>query len=134
MLARARNAIASVAAKRRRRSPRTLIEFASRMEFDAAGLRDQSQTLSPARLAVAVSDVSLVCDHLVEATGTWGCWLGCEAQTLFVVGAAEVAAVDAREHLRALRCDLHRSSQDARDLSASLAVLARHNGHAGAAS
>jgi hypothetical protein len=134
MLTPVRNAISAVAAKRRRQSPRTLIEFASRMEFDAVGVRDQSQTLSPARLAAAVNDVSLVCDHLADTTEVWGCWLGCEAQTLIAVGAAEVAAVDSREHLRALRCDLRQSSQDARALSVSLAVLARHNGRAEATS
>jgi len=134
MLTRARSVIASAAAARRRRSPRTLIEFASRMELDAAGLREQSQTLSPARLAAAVDDVALTCEHLVAATEAWGGWLGCEAQTPFAVGAADVAAVDSREHLRALRCDLRRSGQDARALSVSLAVMARHNAHARATS
>jgi hypothetical protein len=133
MLTRARNAISSVAAARRRRSPRTLIEFASRIEFDAAGLRDQSQTLSPARLAAAVSDVALTCDHLVEAIEAWDRWLGGEAQPLLVVGAAQ-AVVDAREHLQALLSDLHRSGEDARSLSVSLTALARHNGRAGATS
>ena len=134
MLTRARNAISSVAAARRRRAPRTLIEFASRIECDAAGLRNLSQTLSPARLAAAVSDLALACDHLAEATEAWDRWLGCEAQMLLVVGAAEAAAVDAREHLQALLCDLRRCGDDARSLSVSLTVLARHNGRAEATS
>jgi hypothetical protein len=132
MFTRARNAIAAVTC--RQRPPRTLIEFASRIEADAAGLRDQSQPLSPARLSAAVSDLSQACDHLVDATEVWGGWLGCEANEVFAVGSAQVAVVDARQHVRALRADLCSSRDDAGALSVSLAELARHNGRAGATS
>ncbi len=106
---------------RRRRSPRTLIEFASRLELDAAGLRDQSHGLSPARLSVAVGDVSLACDHLVDATEAWGKWLGCEVAT-------SAAATANRELAR----DLRGSRDYARAMSVSLAELSRHNGRSGA--
>lgn len=131
MLTRARSALRAVT--RGRRAPQSLVEFASRLELDAAGMRDQSQTLSPARLAVAVEDLSQACDHLAAAADAWSCWLGCDARTLFAVGSAE-GAVGALEHLRALRADLGQTRDAARALSVSLTELARHDRRSGATS
>jgi len=129
MFARARSALR---AARRRRTPQTLIEFASRLELDAAGIHDQSQELSPARLAVTVADLSQACEHLTAAANVWSCWLGCDARSLFAVGSGEVV-VGAREHLRALTAGLGQSRDDARALSVSLTELSRHDRRPGAA-
>lgn len=132
MLTRTRSALR--AASLRRRAPQTLVEFAGRLEFDAAGVREHSQTLSPARLAVVVGDVSLASGHLVDATNSWSRWLGCDANTLFAVDEADVLALDARKHLRNLRAALTQARDDAGALSASLTELSRHDGRSGATS
>ena len=121
MLKRVHSAIKD--ATRRRRAPRTLIEFASRLEFDAAGLRSSSQDLSPARLAAVVGDVSLACEHLAAAAEAWGFWLA--SQSLAVAPVDAGAIVDAHDTLRSLSADLHRARSSASAVGASLVRISR---------
>lgn len=120
----ARKALRALA---RRRQPRTLIEFACRLELDAAGVRDTSRDLSPARLAAVAGDVSMACLHLSEAVEAWAAWLGSRAVGEPMVGAVEVAIAGARVELRSLLSHLRQANADARAIEAVLITLARHD-------
>jgi len=133
MSATTRTAIAD-AYRRWRRGPRTLIDCASRVEFDARELRDATP-LSPARLIVAIADTAQACGHLADATDGWARWLSTHAEEVAathddqrMTSDLTAAVMRALSGLGSIADQLRAAQREAAgETTTALSTLARHD-------